>query len=520
MSPFPNVIESEPNDEAATSGQAVATIPVALNGILQSPGDHDHFRFRAQRGERLRFDVFASSVGSPVDSVIRVLDASGRTLATNDDDHSHDSGLTLQVPATGEYVLQIRDKRLSGGPQFIYRAEVVRWQPRLTLFQHSPLRREQAGQAIAVPRGGRVLAYLGVQRDGVEGPVRLACTNLPPGVHATVEPVPPDAYAAPVVFSADADAPLGATLAVLEGVAEDAPDVHASFIQNVPLIPATGDATFHSVMLDRLAVAVCDPLPLSVDIAAPAGKLPIDGEMEVEVRLTRSADMNGPVAVSFPVLPPGVEAPASIVVPAGESRAIVSLVVHPFATPGRSTLVAQAGQARASRGSRDPLVVGMNGLGGSSAPVPTSGVLVSSTLVPLTVAEPAVRGRIAPAAARQGQSIPLVCRFDSPPAACFTARLDGLPPRATAEVVPLAAGKTEVEFNVVVDATTPLGEFQSLICELAGSQDGKKVLYRVGRPGTLRVVSADSEAIDVNNKPVSPLDALRRRQSAGGGTGK
>lgn len=52
VSPFPNVNEAEPNDDPKQANAAVAW-PVAFNGIIEKPGDADHFRFRATKGDMI-----------------------------------------------------------------------------------------------------------------------------------------------------------------------------------------------------------------------------------------------------------------------------------------------------------------------------------------------------------------------------------------------------------------------------------------------------------------------------------
>jgi hypothetical protein len=128
------------------------------------------------------------------------------------------------------------------------------------------------------------------------------------------------------------------------------------------------------------------------------------------------------------------------------------------------------------------------------------------------VAAPPVKGAFKPAGGEQGRAVKVVCELDSPGplAGAFTARLDGLPPRATAEPVAVKADAKRVEFTVALDPTTPPGTHPSLVCELAGEVGGQKVVYRVGRGGVLTVNTAGGVKTDAAGKPLSPLDALRQ----------
>src|SRR5262249_22257274 len=160
----------EPNDDPQYATPSPHGWPVALNGVIERPGDVDHFRFRATRGDVLDVTAFAYRVGSPLDTVVAVLAADGSVIAANDDDETHDSRVRVVIPADGDYVVRITDKRNQGGPAFVYRIEVDRPKPALTVFLATQGRKSQDRNYLAAPRGNRVMAYLGVRRDGIDGP--------------------------------------------------------------------------------------------------------------------------------------------------------------------------------------------------------------------------------------------------------------------------------------------------------------------------------------------------------------
>ncbi len=91
-SPFPEYVEVEPNDSPAEARHL--PIPGAISGkislslsptLLVSPTsparpDTDHITFDARKGERLTIEVLARRLGSPLDSVIDILDPSGKPV--------------------------------------------------------------------------------------------------------------------------------------------------------------------------------------------------------------------------------------------------------------------------------------------------------------------------------------------------------------------------------------------------------------------------------------------------------
>jgi hypothetical protein len=79
----PEVFEKEPND-TPPEAEAVS-IPVTINGHIDKPSaakhdDDDFFRIHAAKGQRLVIEVAAARLGSPLDSVVEVLDSRGNDV--------------------------------------------------------------------------------------------------------------------------------------------------------------------------------------------------------------------------------------------------------------------------------------------------------------------------------------------------------------------------------------------------------------------------------------------------------
>jgi len=294
--------------------------------------------------------------------------------------------------------------------------------------------------------------------------------------------------------------------------------VMGGFRQDVTFIHGPGDSAVRAATLSKLAVVVVDEGPLSVALAPPAGPRPIDGTFDLAVKLTRAHDFTEPVEVSFPCLPPGVEAPTSVVIPADKSEAVVTLVAHPTAEAGAWRIGVEAKPASPARGRRDPLAAAAPmAAGGRRTRRTAVGALpVSSELAPITVAEPFVKGQFLPVAGEQGKSTTVVCRIgtSAPLPGPFTARLDGLPPRASTKPVTLKPDAKQAEFEVAVEATAPTGSHPSLVCELVGEIAGQKVVYRIGRGGVFSVNAPGAVKTDAAGKPLSPLEALRQNQKS------
>ena len=112
--------EQEPNDSGTPQG---ITLPAALVGSLGKAGDVDAYRFTARAGEEMVFQVVARPLGARLDSVVRLIDASGRVVAENNDvDLNRDSVLTWRFTDAGTYAIAIEDLEHGGaGDGFGYR---------------------------------------------------------------------------------------------------------------------------------------------------------------------------------------------------------------------------------------------------------------------------------------------------------------------------------------------------------------------------------------------------------------
>ena len=113
VSALPETQEQEPTDPGKPQE---VRLPAALVGSLGAAGDVDAYRFTARAGEEMVFQVVARPLGARIDSVVRLLDASGRQVAENNDiELSRDSVLTWRFTETGTYSIAIEDVEHGGG---------------------------------------------------------------------------------------------------------------------------------------------------------------------------------------------------------------------------------------------------------------------------------------------------------------------------------------------------------------------------------------------------------------------
>ena len=519
--PYAGVEEADPSEVAPPPDRPDARDwPVAFHGVIGGRGDVDAFAIRARAGQTIQVEVFAARVGSPLDPILEVYDPDGDLLGRDDDDATHDSRLTFQARADGPHRLVIRDKRLEGGPGYLYRIEVEEPPPSLTLFLAGPVRKSQARQTIAVPRGNRVLAHLGVRRDGFRGPVRMNAGPLPSGVSVDLGEIPEGTYLTPVVVEAAIDAPLTGSLIAIRGVASPrSGTVAGGFVQVVDLLPGAGDSSFETVCVDRLAMAVTEEAPYRVSLVPPAVPLARDGAIELLAKVERAKGFEEAIEVSLPYLPPGVEMDGPAIVPPDQGDAPLHLFARRDADPTMWPLAAEARPAPPRRDRREmtlALMAQIDPSGGRRRRVTTEGQpLVSSRFVPLELGPSPVAGRLEPAVAEQGRSATIACTIEHarPLPGRMVATLEGLPPRAEALPVPVAPDARRVEFRVVVAANAAVARYDDLVVRLSGRVGGRAVVYRFGRGGRLEIHPPGAIPKGGDGKPLSPLDALRAREA-------
>jgi hypothetical protein len=122
-------------------------LPVAIEGAAEELTSH-FYKFSGHKGETLSVDIVASRIGSRLDPLVRLLDATGKELVYRDDDPAiaPDSRFDFTFPADGTYILEIRDAAYEGSSQHRYRMRVGEMGIGLTPDRPVPAQREKLPQ--------------------------------------------------------------------------------------------------------------------------------------------------------------------------------------------------------------------------------------------------------------------------------------------------------------------------------------------------------------------------------------
>jgi hypothetical protein len=182
LSSLPELLEKEPTSDSnnGLATQEPVRWPTVLNGRIDRAGDIDIWRFEARKGDSVDIEVHASSLGSPIDSVLTISDDQGKELMANDDKEKGqtDSRLVFRAPQDGFYELRVRDQFPNrGGSAFGYRI----WMQATETAPDFEL--QIAQDLLHVPRGADTKIKVKVQRkNGLNAPITLTLSGLPEDV--------------------------------------------------------------------------------------------------------------------------------------------------------------------------------------------------------------------------------------------------------------------------------------------------------------------------------------------------
>ncbi len=171
--------EREPNDRFATSH--VLKAGVIVNGLVANDGDVDIYRIIGRAGQPIVARVAARQLRSPLDALLRLTDASGDTIAINDDNvdkqghlhrgmgvltHFADACLSTTLPADGTYYLHVSDVTGHGSPAGSYRLYCGPPRPDFELMVEPSSISLTAGTCAPI-------TVHAIRRDGFDGPITL-----------------------------------------------------------------------------------------------------------------------------------------------------------------------------------------------------------------------------------------------------------------------------------------------------------------------------------------------------------
>lgn len=462
-----NVVEAEPNEniQQATKGGPTA----AFNGVLLSKTDVDYFGFTATKGQAIDIYLHARRVRSELDPVLILYNAQGGAIASNDDANgSPDSYLRFNVPADGEYFLEVRDHLKRGGEAFHYRIELTPVAANLLLGVNEFV--QYVEPHIAVPQGNRFPLLVNANRQNFGGPLAFKGLDLPPGVVVESFGMSADQNVAQVILYAAPDAPVGGKFGQILGSLDDpnnqTPPTGSVELPTV-LVRGQNNRPFwtESSQAKSLAMAVTQKVPFTLQIVEPKVPLVQGGQMSLKVVATREGEFKAPIKIELMLNPNGMNSSREVSIAEGQTEAVI--------------LLNAAGNAQV----KDHKIA-VRG----EATVGSGPITVCSPFVNLRIAESYLKFNYEAAAVELGAETELVVKVEAvkPFEGNATVQLLGLPNKVTTAPSEFNKDAKELIFKVKAEADANPGNNKSLFCQVVVTENGEPIIHNLGT-GAIRV---------------------------------
>ncbi|MFM8251256.1 MAG: hypothetical protein ACKOBW_06645 [Planctomycetota bacterium] len=262
---------------------------LAYSGVLSAVGEEDRVTVAVTAGMRLRCDLQARALGSPLDGVLAVLGPQGNALGNSDDrPGSPDPLLDLTVPGgVDKITFVLKDLQGRGGPAYFYRLvvrDLAKPDFNLTLTT----------DRLQIPSGGSQVLLVPINRQEYAGEIGLVASGLPTGVQLSTSAVPAGGSLALIGLTAADGTPPAASIAKLLGRTPDGTPaiVRAAVGADQPALRSV------PWVREELAVAVTEPTPVRIAWREPtpaSETLPLGFRLPIQLVLKRDAAATGNV---------------------------------------------------------------------------------------------------------------------------------------------------------------------------------------------------------------------------------
>ena len=202
--------------------QDLPTGSVAVNGRLLSPFVEDRYRVSVTPGTKVRFELFAERLGSPVDAALIVRnDAGGELARAEDGPGTLDPVLEYAVPdKMTSVVIAVVDSQGRGGPRGVYHLTV---DPVTPTGGPADFRLFTPAGRVLLAKNERSVVPVLVERRGYQGRIDLTADGMPPGVKLSGLTIPTGADGTLVTIEPGAST-AGATISTWRGRGTSGPE--------------------------------------------------------------------------------------------------------------------------------------------------------------------------------------------------------------------------------------------------------------------------------------------------------
>lgn len=414
-----NILEAEPNAKVNQATNAGKTWPIALNGIIEKPGDVDLFRFRLPPGlaNKVRLRVFAQSIDSGLDpkmTYYEIVDGKPKGRKSVDDvrnthidlikleNHMRDVldpvALLANSGKEKEYVLEISDTHGRGQADFVYRVEIEEIKPHVLTWMPTYENQSyyQARNSVVMAKGNRYNTWFSlrpVYGFSYKGPAKFEAIGLPEGVSMESGVMENGVDRAPVLFKASRKAKPGAYLfdVVARHADTNAVSFSSSFQQPIVFNARNGGYGQHHTFPTRVALRITEPAPFRIEVGPPVADLVPEGEITYAVKVHREKGFEESVELNMEWVPPNVNRAQQVKLKPDETEAAFFLSANSRVSPGLYpvTITGRSGRGNPRNGDRL--------------------VFTSSEMIPLRISKPYVKVSLKRSSVERGKTAEILC---------------------------------------------------------------------------------------------------------------
>jgi hypothetical protein len=281
---------------------------IAVSGKLITAYDEHRYRIAVKPAKRIKFEVIAERLGSPIDAALVVRNGKGDLLVRGEDSPGTlDPQLEYTVPdKVTSIIVGVVDAQGRGGPRGIYRLVV---DPQSAELNQDEFKLTTPAQRITLPIGGRaVFPVVADRRGGYMGTIDIASAlALPAGVRIAGNVIPDSADGSLVTLERS-DAVFDAFVTTFRGRNANGTESPALvkghpleklqpwLANEIAIAPSTNNATEFTIdwrdLPEKTVLLPATRLLLPIKLTRPASK--------TTVRLTLLTSQNTPLANNQP----------------------------------------------------------------------------------------------------------------------------------------------------------------------------------------------------------------------------
>jgi hypothetical protein len=181
---FPEFMEN-----GSASPTELKGLPITINGRLSERFEEDRFKLPCIPKTKIRIDVFAERIGSPVDVGLIIRNEKGGEVARSEDrPGSSDPILEYTIPDNVTSILVcVMDSQGRGGTKANYRIQIEDISSSKVTTRTELL---TPTQSISIPVGDKIVVPVWIARNGYEGKVELDLYPAPSGLKIDGKTIP------------------------------------------------------------------------------------------------------------------------------------------------------------------------------------------------------------------------------------------------------------------------------------------------------------------------------------------